>query len=273
MGPIKQVWSGVEAGVAGKLGAVKADLAELTQKVETLGDVAGFGPEVTAIKDQVTEKLSALTKAVPELTAGFEKSKQEILTAIAGSKLEEATKLVEAAKTGLPAQLSQVTELADSAKQLLAKLETAVTDAKAKAAANPLTRLLHQPGKVDFSNIDFRLGSAEFNFERPTSKEALDQLVAFAKTCPEMRLNLVGHTSKEGKEAVNLKISKARAVAVKNHLVKEGVPAAVIASVSGKGSAAPLVAEVKTMDADALAAARTQNRRIEVDVTTACPAP
>jgi OOP family OmpA-OmpF porin len=71
-------------------------------------------------------------------------------------------------------------------------------------------------------------------------------------------VEIVGHTCSIGTDAYNQKLSERRAAAVKDYLVKKGVPAGKITT-SGMGEKSP-VASNKTKDG------RAANRRVEVTV-------
>ena len=70
------------------------------------------------------------------------------------------------------------------------------------------------------------------------------------------RITATGHTDTSGPEAYNMALSLRRANAVKDALVREGVPATAI-TVVGKGESQPLV---QTADG----VREPQNRRVEI---------
>ena len=76
---------------------------------------------------------------------------------------------------------------------------------------------------------------------------------------PENILTIKGYTDSTGSDKVNQVLSEQRAAAVKNQLVKNGIPGAVVSTV-GMGPSNP-VAENKTETG------RKQNRRVEIEVT------
>ncbi|MBS0522826.1 MAG: OmpA family protein [Proteobacteria bacterium] len=85
-----------------------------------------------------------------------------------------------------------------------------------------------------------------------TIKQAADQFKATGKA----RITATGHTDKSGPENYNMALSLRRANAVKDALVRDGVPATAI-SVIGKGETQPLV---QTADG----VREPQNRRVEI---------
>jgi OOP family OmpA-OmpF porin len=82
------------------------------------------------------------------------------------------------------------------------------------------------------------------------------QAAAAFKQKGSARITATGHTDKSGPEAYNMALSLRRANAVKDALVREGVPASAI-SVVGRGEANPLV---QTADG----VREPQNRRVEI---------
>jgi outer membrane protein OmpA-like peptidoglycan-associated protein len=106
----------------------------------------------------------------------------------------------------------------------------------------------------------------------------LKELVAFAQSCPELRFDITGHTSKEGAADKNQKLSEQRATSVKKTLVAAGVPEAAVGKVTGAGSTQPAIPEpdadsddAKKLGPEKLEAIRNVNRRITITVTTHCP--
>jgi len=85
-----------------------------------------------------------------------------------------------------------------------------------------------------------------------TIRQAADQFKATGKA----RITAAGHTDTSGPESYNMALSLRRANAVKDGLVRDGVPAAAI-SVVGKGETQPLV---QTADG----VREPQNRRVEI---------
>ncbi len=90
----------------------------------------------------------------------------------------------------------------------------------------------------------------------PASLNVIGQAAGSYKTKGSARITATGHTDTSGTEAYNMALSLRRANAVKDALVREGVPAASIA-VIGRGEQGLLV---KTADG----VREPQNRRVEI---------
>lgn len=101
--------------------------------------------------------------------------------------------------------------------------------------------------------VNFRKGTAELTFE---SYQVLEPILQKLKNCPEVEVELHGHTDGVGNYDKNMKLSQMQADAVRLYLIGKGVASDRIKAV-GFGSSSP-VADNKT------AAGRAENRRIEM---------
>jgi OOP family OmpA-OmpF porin len=115
-------------------------------------------------------------------------------------------------------------------------------------------RVIYENGKIQvLDNVQFEHGSAEI---KPESDSLLDQIALHLKANPELkRVRVEGHTDDTGPRDVNVRLSKQRAEAVRQHLVKRGVNPQRL-SAEGYGPDKPLVT-------DTTEAARAKNRRVE----------
>lgn len=105
------------------------------------------------------------------------------------------------------------------------------------------------------SNIFFEYNKSEIQDE---SEDELDRLFEFLKSNPAITIEISGHTDASGSAEYNLELSKKRADAVKNYLVKKGVSSDRLVS-KGYGKAKP-VASNTTEEGKA------QNRRVEFTI-------
>lgn len=104
------------------------------------------------------------------------------------------------------------------------------------------------------------LRGVNFDFDRatirPDAARILDEAVATLKAEPDVEVLVVGHTDSVGSEAYNLKLSRQRAEAVRNYLVRHGIAASRL-QVKWMGESQP-VASNETAEG------RAQNRRVEL---------
>ena len=103
--------------------------------------------------------------------------------------------------------------------------------------------------------INFDTGSSDISSD---SRALLDELVGLAKTCPEARIEIGGHTDDQGTDENNLALSQRRAESVMEFFVRNGVKLGRLSAV-GYGESQPLVDNRTAAD-------RARNRRIEFRV-------
>lgn len=122
------------------------------------------------------------------------------------------------------------------------------------AGGKDLYEVLATDGRVTADGILFDTGSHRI---RPESRPVLQEIGAMLREHPELRLNIVGHTDNAGSEEQNRILSRERAGAVMQHLVREYGIAQARLRAEGKGPSEP----VTTNDTPA---GRQQNRRVEL---------
>jgi OOP family OmpA-OmpF porin len=123
----------------------------------------------------------------------------------------------------------------------------------APVAVSDSYQILMEDKPVRIEGTNFDLGSTKL---KKTAYSQLNGVVEFAVKQPDAKLEIIGYTDTSGFEKTNIKLSIARAEAVKKYLVKKGIPANRIL-VKGQGSANPL-GDNKTKEGRAL------NRRVEI---------
>lgn len=105
--------------------------------------------------------------------------------------------------------------------------------------------------EANFNAAQFEQGKADLNDD---AKLALHDLAKVMKQNPEIKLRISGHTSIEGDETINQKLSEDRAKAAVNFLVsKEGIDASRLES-AGYGSSKPISDKLE------------ENRRTEFEI-------
>src|SRR5437016_2904735 len=107
---------------------------------------------------------------------------------------------------------------------------------------------------------------------KPAAEESLKKVVAVISLFPDSTVTVEGYTDSKGAKAVNLQLSKERAMAVKDWLVKNGgVPAtAVLANGFGEENA---VAPNANPDGSDNPVGRARNRRVSIIVQKPPPPP
>lgn len=129
-------------------------------------------------------------------------------------------------------------------------MEGGLVTANAKALADDIAK----SGHVAVYGIYFDTGKATI---KPESKPVIDEIAKLLGAQPALKLHVVGHTDNVGALASNMALSKQRAEAVVNALVKEHQVAAGRLIANGVGPLAPVAS-------NAVEEGRAKNRRVEL---------
>ena len=116
-----------------------------------------------------------------------------------------------------------------------------------------LRRKLLAEGKISTNGILFDSGSANI---QPQSLGIIRQISQVLMQDDSIKLKIIGHTDADGSDEANLKLSKARAEAVKNALINIYKISANRLTSEGKGESEP-VGDNNTTEGKA------KNRRVE----------
>ncbi|MFN3436240.1 MAG: OmpA family protein [Acidovorax sp.] len=121
-------------------------------------------------------------------------------------------------------------------------------------SASDISKSITANGKVAIYGILFDTGKADV---KPESKPSLEQIAAFLKAEPAVKLHVVGHTDSVGGFDSNLALSKRRADAVAAALTKDHGIAASRMVGNGVASLAPVASNSSEEG-------RAKNRRVEL---------
>jgi outer membrane protein OmpA-like peptidoglycan-associated protein len=111
--------------------------------------------------------------------------------------------------------------------------------------------------KIAFESLEFENGKADI---LPEMHSDLDKLANFLIDHPTFKLKISGHTDSAGKEEANLKLSQARADAIKAYLIQQFTIKAERVTANGYGSSKPIVQEITDEH-------RQLNRRVEFEIS------
>jgi len=100
---------------------------------------------------------------------------------------------------------------------------------------------------------------------RPEAEQALKKVAVVLSQFPESQVTVEGYTDAKGTQAVNMQLSRERAQAVKDWLVKNGDIAASNISTKGFGEQYPVAANSEANGTDN-AVGRALNRRVSIIV-------
>lgn len=110
--------------------------------------------------------------------------------------------------------------------------------------------------KIAFESLEFENGKANI---LPEMHQDLNKLGNFLLDHPTYQLTISGHTDSDGKEDANLRLSQARADAIKRYLVSEFQIEASRVTAIGYGSSKPIVKEENDTH-------KQLNRRVEFEI-------
>ena len=116
------------------------------------------------------------------------------------------------------------------------------------------------PSQMPPATVYFGTGSSTLS---PESMATIQQVAANYKTTANATVTLTGHTDTVGSQDLNMALSQRRADAVRNALVREGVPAAAITA-GGQGEASLPVQTADNVD-------ERRNRSVDIAVVGAVP--
>lgn len=111
--------------------------------------------------------------------------------------------------------------------------------------------------KIAFETLEFENGKADI---LPAMHKDLDRLANFLIDHPRLKVNISGHTDSQGKEDSNLRLSQARADAIKAYLIYQFKIDASRIYAHGYGSSKPIVKEEHDDH-------RKLNRRVEFEIS------
>lgn len=153
-------------------------------------------------------------------------------------------------------------QLADLNKKLdiiLSKLGNDEGIEKIDIPPSPMLQNLQDGKRLILRNIYFDYNLATL---RSKSKYELNKLFEFLKTNPTVRIEVAGHTDSRGNDDYNLRLSKERAQAVVDYLVRNGISSSRLKAV-GYGETRP-IARNENADLTDNPIGRQLNRRIEI---------
>lgn len=110
--------------------------------------------------------------------------------------------------------------------------------------------------RIKFTSLEFENGKADI---LPAMHSDLGKVGNFLLDSPQLNITISGHTDQQGREEANLKLSQARADAIKKYLVDEFLIDTLRITAIGYGSSQPIVEEKTDED-------RALNRRVEFEI-------
>ncbi len=232
---------------------------------------------------QMLQRMEAVEQRVAVLQARSDAAAAEARAAAErASTAENAAKAAAEGRQLAEAQTADARYQADAAQQqATAAQQEAATAREAAARAQAEAEAFRKKAEAEVARLEgalgqiaetrrsalglvMNLGSDYLKFEfdkaelRPEDRELLSKIAGILMTSKDYMLSVNGHTDDVGSAEYNKKLSERRAQAVRDYLVKAGIPADIL-SVEGHGKSLPLVKG--TSDA-----ARAKYRRVELGI-------
>jgi outer membrane protein OmpA-like peptidoglycan-associated protein len=212
--------------------------------------------QLAAVSAQANEA-SALARQAIERSAAAE---------AAARAAAEGRQVAEAQTVGARQETEAAKQEASTARETAAQAqaEAAAIRKKAEAEVNRLEAALGQVAETRRTALGLvmNLGEDHLKFEfdkadlRQQDRELLSRIAGIILTSHDYTISVNGHTDDVGSDAYNKTLSQRRAQAVRDYLVKAGLPPGIL-TVEGHGKSLPLAKG--TSDA-----ARAKNRRVEL---------
>ncbi len=215
-----------------KLGKAKTGLSELQGKVTALAgaDAAVVAEEKATLDRTVTNAANAVAEAEKTMTTSL----AAIEAGLATGKSAQAQVALSSGRSTIEGALSRAQSLVAAGGTALQAVEKRMADqkdavAKAQAAAEALKKAADEAVKK--KGASFAVPGLEFTAEAldaEKSKAALDGLVAFFKSCGDLKADLAVVAAGDAAD-----LGTKRAEALKAALVAAGVDARALGQVSG----------------------------------------
>lgn len=221
--------------------------------------------------EHLEREVARLEAETREATTRSRQAMEQAVQAEASARAAaEGRQLAEAQTVSAREETEAARTDATSARDEAARAQAEAERVRKRAEAE-LSRLEGALGQIAETRrtalgLVMNLGSDYLKFEfdkaelRPEDRELLSRVAGILLTSQDYTLSVNGHTDDLGTEAYNQKLSERRAQAVRDYLVKAGLPPEIL-SVTGHGKSLPIVRG--TSDA-----ARAKNRRVELGIAS-----
>jgi outer membrane protein OmpA-like peptidoglycan-associated protein len=255
----KQKLAAAEAALAGSKGAERKTAPGFAREAVIAGEDARRAALLASTENAVAERQRAAALAA---TDAANATARVAATAAAATSHEAAA--VTAAET--TARETATATAAAASSQAASQAAAGVERERAAVAArddlrNRLNEALptHDSSRglvAEIGGVQFATGTAQTN---TAARESLAKFSGIVASYPGLRFNIEGHTDSTGSVAMNNELSLKRAMAVRDYLIEQGVPASSI-DVAGLGLSAP-IGDNSTTEG------RARNRRVEIVVS------
>ncbi len=191
-----------------------------------------------------------------------ERARREVVQARAHSELVEREAELAREEAAQARRLAEAQGREAELARQEAELAVATADSLRRQLENLQARETSRGLMVTLGDVLFEYGRSDL---KPESLANLNRLIQFLGQYPDRTVSIEGHTDSRGGAEFNLRLSQARADAVRTALIERGVPAARLQAV-GLGEEFPIAS-------NELESGRQQNRRVEIIILNSEQAP
>lgn len=255
----KQKLAAAEAALAGNRSSERKTAPGLAREAVIAGEDARRAALLASTENATAERQRAAalaatdaanaTARVAATAAATEAREAAVATAVATEARETATATAAAASSQAASQAAAGVERQKAAVAARDDLRNRLNEALP-------TRDSSRGLVAEIGGVQFATGTATTN---AAARESLSKFSGIVASYPGLRFNIEGHTDSTGGVAMNNELSLKRAMAVRDYLIEQGVPASSI-DVAGLGLSAP-IGDNSTTEG------RARNRRVEIVVS------
>ena len=235
----------------------EGDLAHARASAESANQAAARARESADSANQVAARTLSYADSVRTAAGAAQQEATAAQQQAAGARQEATAAQQQAAAAqqeaaGAQQEAAGARQERDAARARLASSIGAILDTKREARGLV----------VNLSGVLFMSGKAEL---QPGARENLSKLSGILLAYPgPYTLAIGGHTDSIGSDAMNDKLSQARAESVRTYLVGAGIAASHVTSATGYGKRQPVAV-------NATAQGRAKNRRVEIVIDDTDP--
>jgi outer membrane protein OmpA-like peptidoglycan-associated protein len=275
--PAKTAWNDALASFGHQHADLFKTVATIRSKMAALPEPSQADVESTHLAKTLDLSLVHLEGQLDAILGLLRARSAAVQEAIRAGRLTAAQDAVNTAKLAVGAAVDDAKRQQDAVENLYDELERRRSSGTPPGALKTPNRLA-LPVETTYEDLEFRLGTAELDLTKPSTKISLEAIMTLLKSCREIAIEVEAHTAKAGDPKRNRELSVKRAQAVSRYLVSVGkVGAAQIRKVVGFGSERPAVDEPlvgspaeQAMEPAQLAAIRARNDRVHIRVVREC---
>ncbi len=270
-------------GEADRLGRAAADAYRRAARTAATADSLRRGQlafeQVARRHEAALARIGEQLRFEPDLAEGIEAVAEEALAAIRSLQEDRANLQAELAQreeelAGAQDRIGELEDRLTGLERREAELAAELRERERREARLREARAIFQPDEAEvvvrgdslvirLYGLTFETGSEEI---RPEQFSLLTQLQRVLREFPRARVTVEGHTDTRGDEDANRALSQRRAIAVREHLLANMAVSSARISAVGYGENRPIAS-------NDTAEGRERNRRIEVILDLAEPAP